>query len=174
MNKRTSKKQWDVRSQCWEHLCHILLIWSLTYLGFPFTAKTLIIPFFLSLYLVLNIKRNAGVDNADYCTVSVCRWNNAMEEDKKNRQGGIFLCWIVLFDPECGERRALCNIFSAHMADCVTAKHMGGGVLVVAIVGYCVRWGGCRQTRGKKQSHGWQYMDVKGISGLFTLVFFPY
>lgn len=37
-----------------------------------------------------------------------------------------FLCRIVPFDPECSERRALCNIFSAHMADCVTAKHTGG------------------------------------------------
>lgn len=38
-----------------------------------------------------------------------------------------FFCWIVLFDLECSERRALCNIFSAHMADCVTAKHTGSG-----------------------------------------------
>lgn len=36
------------------------------------------------------------------------------------------LCWIVLFDLECSERRALCNISSTHMAVCVTAKHMGG------------------------------------------------
>lgn len=49
-----------------------------------------------------------------------------MVEEKKNQQGAIFLCWIVLFDLECSEKRALCNIFSTHMAVCVTAKHIGG------------------------------------------------
>lgn len=48
-----------------------------------------------------------------------------------------FLRWIVLFDPECSERRALCNIFSAHMADCVTAKHTGGVVAAAAAQGCC-------------------------------------
>lgn len=49
-----------------------------------------------------------------------------MVEEKENQQGAIFLCWIVLFDLECSERRALCNVFSTHMAHCVTAKHTGG------------------------------------------------
>lgn len=43
------------------------------------------------------------------------------------------LCWIVLFDLECSERRALCNISSTHMAVCVTAKHTGGVVAVVMV-----------------------------------------
>ena len=50
-----------------------------------------------------------------------------MVEEKKKQQGAIFLCWIVLFDLECSERRALCNVFSTHMADCVTTKHTRGG-----------------------------------------------
>lgn len=53
----------------------------------------------------------------------------------ENSKEQFFLYWIVLFDPECSERRALCNIFSAHMADCVTAKHTGG--VVVAAEGSC-------------------------------------
>lgn len=57
----------------------------------------------------------------------------AEETGKKNQQGTgkkkmflLSLCWIVLFDLECSERRALCNISSTHMAVCVTAKHTGG------------------------------------------------
>lgn len=56
-----------------------------------------------------------------------------MVEEKSKEQ--FFLCWIVLFDPERSERRALCNIFSAHMADCVTAKRTGG--VVAAAEGCC-------------------------------------
>lgn len=62
-----------------------------------------------------------------------------MVEEKKNQRGAIFLCWIVLFDLECSERRALCNVFSTHMADCVTAKHTGG--VVVVVVGCCGKAG---------------------------------
>lgn len=60
-------------------------------------------------------------------------WENnvTVEEKKKNQQEAIFLCWIVLFDLECSESRALCNVFSTHMADCVTAKRTGGVVVVV-------------------------------------------
>lgn len=49
------------------------------------------------------------------------------------------LCWIVPFDLQCSERRALCNISSTHMAVCVTAKHMGGGGggAVLATAGRC-------------------------------------
>lgn len=53
---------------------------------------------------------------------------------KKSKEQ-FFLCWIVVFDPERSERRALCNFFSAHMADCVTAKHTGG--VVAAAEGCC-------------------------------------
>lgn len=58
------------------------------------------------------------------------RWWKRTRRRKKNiskEQIFVFsLCWIVLFDPECSERRALCNVLSTHMADCVTAKHTGG------------------------------------------------
>lgn len=71
------------------------------------------------------------------------------EEDKITKEQFCFLCWIVLFDLECSERRVLCNVFSTHMADCVTAKHTGG--VVVVVVG-----GGSRQTRRKRSGRGRQ------------------
>lgn len=49
-------------------------------------------------------------------------------KEGENSKEQFFLCRIVLFDLERSERRALCNIFGAHMADCVTAKHTGGVV----------------------------------------------
>lgn len=83
-----------------------------------------------------------------------------VEEKEKSARSNFFLCWIVLFDLECSERRALCNIFSTHMADCVTAKHTGGVVVVVVVLVVVVvrcggvlwqkEWGGGRQTRGNR------------------------
>lgn len=70
------------------------------------------------------------------------------EDGGKNSKEQILLCWIVLFDPECSERRALCNIFSTHMADCVTAKHTGGVAAVavaVAAAAVAVAQGCCGQ-----------------------------
>ena len=63
-----------------------------------------------------------------------------------------FLRWIVPFDLECCERRALCNIFSTHMADCVTAKHTHGG----------------RERERERE------MDVSGETLLLVLGHFPY
>lgn len=93
------------------------------------------------------------------------------------------LCWIVLFDLECSERRALCNISGTHMAVCVTAKHIGGAgvaaVAVVLVVGRCGerREGGRGRLgrRGESGSRG-SCRDVRGGTRLLTLVSarFPY
>lgn len=60
----------------------------------------------------------------------------AEEREKKSARSWKFFFFFpsaVLFDLECSERRALCNISSTHMAVCVTAKHTGGVVAVVMV-----------------------------------------
>lgn len=64
-----------------------------------------------------------------------------MVEEKKMSKEQFFLCWIVLFDPECSERRALCNVLGTHMDDCVTAKHTGGVVVGCCGKGVWRGWG---------------------------------
>lgn len=127
--------------------------------------------FHLSLSLCLVFHRNPGAGyNAVYCTEV---WkNNVRAEKRKNQQGAISLCWIVLFDLECSERRALCNVFSTHMANCVTAKHTTRGEVVVAVVvgelrgeGWsCGKKGGGRPAResdrATKGANRWQW-EVK-------------
>lgn len=129
-SEHINQKKYVVRSPCLEHLCHILPIWSR--LSF-FTAKPLIIPYLLC--LLFSIKRNAGVgDNVVYCTPSLGAdktmwWRKRGKKISKELEFFFLLlslCWIVLFDLECSERRPLCNISSTHMAVCVTAKHTGG------------------------------------------------
>lgn len=69
------------------------------------------------------------------------------------------LCWIVLFDLECSERRALCNISSTHMAVCVTAKHMGGEVAMVAAVAL---W---REEEGRGRRGRRKEVEVGSVDG---------
>lgn len=145
----------------WSNLFSFLFFYSISQIG----------PHLLS--LVFNMKGNAEADNkAVYCTASwywslikkkqMWRWKG-----KENRQGAIFLCWIVLFDLECSEKRALCNVFSTHMANCVTAKHTGGSGSGVG--GVLWQKGGGRQTRRKEigateDSSGWPWEEKHGCS----------
>lgn len=92
---------------------------------------------------VFNINRDTGVESLpENLSVRIKQCDGGRRRGNGGAGGGgggskeqFFLCWIVLFDPERSERRALCNIFSAHMADCVTAKDTGG--VVVAAEGCC-------------------------------------
>lgn len=135
------------------------------------------------------MKWNAVVDNvAVYCTpscVPIKQWDGGRGGGGwgSARSGCFFflssprllsLCWIVLFDLECSERRALCNISSTHMAVCVTAKHMGvcGEVAVVAAVAPGAvesRGGGVDEASGRKWKSS-QSTDVRGGKRLLTSV----
>lgn len=84
---------------------------------------------------VLNINPSTGVESQPEnlgVRIKQCDGGRRGENGGGGEGGGrkeqFFLCWMFLFDPEHSERRALRNIFSAHMADCVTAKHTGGVV----------------------------------------------
>lgn len=70
-----------------------------------------------------------------------------------------FLCWIVLFDLECGERRALCNV-SAHTWPTVWLPNTrGGGVALWGEEGWWWwRWGCC----GKRKDIGLWETAVDG------------
>lgn len=87
---------------------------------------------------VFNINRNTAAESLPEnlgVRIKQCDEGRGGESWGGESKEQFFLCRIVLFDPERSERRALCNIFSAHMADCVTANRTGG--VVAAAEGCC-------------------------------------